>query len=99
MGLPPLKPDASLNHRLSHLLAELCTDAGFCLPESDAQRIANMNKLSADGFARHVLVAEGMDPNHEQEWMRFLAARFVEAFGSDAVTKAQFDTPPLGPGS
>ncbi len=91
MGMSPLKPDASLKQRLWHLLDGLCADAGFCIPPADAYRIANMNKHTAVGFAKKVLIAEGMVPENESRWMDYLSQSFIDAFGSDAVSKSDFD--------
>jgi hypothetical protein len=82
-NLPPLERD------LTRLLYDLCVDWGFCIPPVDAQRIARSKSVTARDFAHEVLRAEGMNPEYEVEWVRRIAARFVEHFGSGEVAEGQ----------
>lgn len=83
MGLRPLNQNSSLEDRLSHLLQELCTDWGFCIPSADAQRIASTKKLSADQFAYAVLTAEGFVAEYEKRDFEQIRQRFVDRFGQE----------------
>jgi len=83
MGFRPLKPGSSLEDRLSHLLYELCVDLGFCIPPTDAQRIASTKPLTADQFAYAVLTAEGFVAEYEKRWFEQIRQRFVDKFGQE----------------
>ena len=80
---------ASLERDLASLLEKLCVEWGFCLPATDARRIAGMKSVTSKEFAHEVLRAEGMDPEHEVQWVRRIVERFVGHFGSSEVEEGQ----------
>lgn len=80
---------AALEAQIRYLLAELCTDWGFCIPSVDANRIARSTHLEANEFAAEVLRAEGMTPENEVKWVRRIKQRFADKFG-DSVSVEDF---------
>jgi hypothetical protein len=83
MGIRRLKQGSPLEDRLSHLLDELCVDWGFCIPPTDARRIASTTPLTADQFAHAVLTAEGFVAEYEKRWFKQIRQRFVDRFGQE----------------
>lgn len=81
--LPPLE------RALALLLYDLCVEWGFCIPSAEADRIARRKSLTAQEFAHEVLRAEGLNPEYERQWVRKIAARFVEHFGTSEVSEGQ----------
>jgi hypothetical protein len=73
------KPD--LADDLGILLGDLCVEWGFCNRLMPEDLIAAGKILTADEFARAVLVAEGMDPNYSK-WLHPIRDKFIERYGS-----------------
>ena len=48
-----------------------------------------MKSVTSKEFAHEVLRAEGMDPEHEVQWVRRIVERFVGHFGSSEVEEGQ----------
>jgi hypothetical protein len=82
-NLPPLEKD------LTCLLYNLCVDWGFCLPPVEAQHIVRLKSVTSKGFAHEVLRAVGMNPEYEVQWVRRIAERFVQHFGSNEVAEEE----------
>ena len=82
--------EPSLKKELYVLLDWLCVEWGFCIPPKDADRIAASENLDAAEFATEVLRAEGLDPEYELHWFRKIKRRFVEHFGSEAVSAKDY---------
>lgn len=55
---------------VGYLLNDLCTECRFCIPPKDAEIIKEEKFLEADEFACKVLIAEGMNPEHEKRWRK-----------------------------
>lgn len=55
---------------VGHLLYELCTELGFCLPPEAQARLIEDPPDSVDAFTDAVIVAEGMDPAAVQKRIR-----------------------------
>ena len=89
MGLSLDKNLPKLERDLTYLLYDLCVDWGFCIPPVDAQRIARLKTVTSKDFAHEVLRAEGMNPEYEVQWVRRIAERFVQHFGSNEVAEEQ----------
>lgn len=47
---------------VAHLLYEACTKGGFCLPESEQQRLIDDPPHDVDAFTDAIVRAEGLDP-------------------------------------
>ena len=56
-----------------------CTTYGFCITEDARESIAAMPQMDAEGFARSVVEAEGLNPEYEKKWMRVLANIYSES--------------------
>ncbi len=78
----------ALLNDLDQFLAELCTEWGFCGRLAPADLLAEGERLNADEFAKAVLLAEGINPEHEKQWQRAIKRRFVERYG-DSITGEQ----------
>ncbi len=66
------------------LLDWLCVEWGFCLSPADVHRIATVECLKANDFAREVLLAEGMDPDYEVQWCQKIKRRFIDELGGSS---------------
>jgi hypothetical protein len=80
----------SLKTELGVLLDWLCVKWGFCIPPDDADRIASSEHLDARTFAAEVIKAEGLNPEYEISYARDIRRRFVEHFGSEAVSARDY---------
>jgi hypothetical protein len=47
---------------VQHLLYELCTDLGLCLPPEAQRALVAQPPENVDAFTEAVLIAEGLDP-------------------------------------
>ncbi|MDH3196385.1 MAG: hypothetical protein OEL78_08745 [Hyphomicrobiales bacterium] len=81
------KRKPALSDDLKILLDDLCTQWGFCNHLTAEDLISERQGLTAEAFARAVLRAEGMNPEHEIEWMRRIRAKFIERYGSSVSVK------------
>jgi hypothetical protein len=54
--------DAMAEVDVGHLLYELCTKLGHCLPEDEQRRMIASPPRDVDTFTDEVLRAEGLDP-------------------------------------
>jgi hypothetical protein len=61
------------------LLDRICDEQGLCMPPPDRARIAAMQPLGAEAFAEEVLLAEGFDPENEEETRQHLIQMFRDA--------------------
>jgi hypothetical protein len=90
MGFKPKENTPPMEKELMYLLYDLCVIWGFCIPQTDFERIAKLDKLNAKEFAQQVLTAEGMDSPEENEWQPKIAERFIERFGADQISADTF---------
>ncbi len=64
---------------IGHLLYELCTKLGYCLPPEDQARILAAPPGDVDSFTDEVLRVEGLDPTsvdrHQRRELRDLVSR------------------------
>jgi len=80
------QPVKASEQEIDRLLDWLCRHWGFCIPADERLKIARRRPLAARDFAIAVLRAEGfVEPEMEIKWMRQLAARFVEHFGTTTI--------------
>ena len=63
------------------MLGDLCVEWGFCNRLMPDDLIVTGKPLTADEFARAVLVAEGMNPDYS-EWFRPIRDKFIGRYGS-----------------
>jgi hypothetical protein len=66
-----------------HLLYELCTKLGFCLPPDDQARIVASPPPDIDSFTDEVMVIEGFDPALEKQLRRQVRALVARHFAYD----------------
>jgi hypothetical protein len=67
---------------LDLLLGDLCVRWGFCNGLTGHDLTKDERQLTAEDFARAVLVAEGFSrPELELEWLRSLKRLFIERYG------------------
>lgn len=78
---PSGKNKDSLEGDLQLLLAELCTQWGFCNRLSPQDLLDEQHTITASEFADALLSAEGMNPEHEPKWRRRIRALFTERYG------------------
>ena len=86
------KQEADLTKDLDSFLGDLCVGWGFCNSLTAEDLIAIGMPIEATEFAEQVLRAEGMNPEYEVKWVRRIRNRFIERYGSSAVTPADFST-------
>lgn len=67
---------------LELLIAELCTDWGFCNQLTPKDLLQSDQRVAASDFADAVLQAEGMNPEYEPNWRRRISRRFTDRYGS-----------------
>ena len=66
--------------RIDGLLAELCTDLGFCLPPEAQARLAETPPATVDAFTDAVFVEEGWDPVHADPQLRMQVRERVSRY-------------------
>ncbi|WP_338762861.1 hypothetical protein WAF17_18460 [Bernardetia sp. ABR2-2B] len=91
MGYKQSKDTPSMERELNYLLGDLCIKWGFCIPPDDWSEISKMEYYMAENFAKDVVEAEGMNPNEEHKWVRDIAKRFRERFGSNEIDIETFE--------
>ena len=82
---------SQLHQDISKLLHWLCVEWGFCISHSDSERIAKLQCIEADEFAREVLISEGMNPEFELDWFRRIKNRFIQNFGTNSVDVSNYN--------
>lgn len=75
------------------LLDDLCVKSGFCNYLSASDLLKQSGHIEADEFASTVLIAEGMNPDHEGDHFRGIRSSFTDKFGS----QLSVDINSLGP--
>ncbi len=81
------KRRASLSEDIDLLLADLCTEWGFCNALRGEELVSRIAVLTPEVFAFEVLTAEGMIPEYEPEWRRKMRAKFAERYGQAVSVK------------
>jgi hypothetical protein len=84
-------PPKNLAEDLDYFLRDLCVDWGFCNRLTGEQLLSQSTPVTADAFARAVLLAKGMNPDHEKAWLRKLKHAFADRFGNSATEKSFAD--------
>ena len=74
--------DFDKQKELSDLLNVLCLETGFCIPETDFNRISNMESVTAYEFVNEVFEAEGMNPQYYLHLARKVKRKFTDRFGN-----------------
>jgi hypothetical protein len=69
---------------VGHLLYELCSKLGHCLPEAEQRRLIASPPGNVDAFTDEVLRAEGLDPQLVSGDSRKQARALVDRYFSDA---------------
>jgi len=67
---------------LKFLLADLCTDWGFCNRLTAGELLRAGSTLTDVEFAHAVLQAEKMNPEYEPKWVKQIRERFTARFGT-----------------
>jgi hypothetical protein len=75
---------------LDLLLGDLCARWGFCNRLAGIDLLDSNGSVTADDFAEHVLLAEGMDPSLEIDWRRAMKRVFVARFSGPEVSVATY---------
>ena len=65
-------------NKIEPLLYKLCTEWGFCIPQSESEKIIKQENIDPEEFAIAVLEAEGMNPEYEPKWMKKIKNKFIE---------------------
>lgn len=78
---------STLETDLTAFLGVLCVEWGFCLPPADARRLANLDRVTAEEFAKQLLEAEGMNAD-SSPWFQRIAKRFSKLFGNEVVASS-----------
>jgi len=73
---------------LALLLGDICREWGFCNRLSARDLVTAGRSLGATEFARAVLQAEGMNPDHEANWVGRIEKRFVARYGSSVSSES-----------
>ena len=76
------KDMSSPEGRLNRLLLDLCHEQGFCSRLSAEQLLQAHPILTDELFAKAVIEAEGMTPDHEKAHLKSIRERFIERFGA-----------------
>ncbi|MDN5204605.1 hypothetical protein QQ008_24650 [Fulvivirgaceae bacterium BMA10] len=85
------KPDTPpMERELNYLLADLCIKWGFCIPSDSRRDISKAEYYHARDFAKDVVEAEGMNPEHETRWVRKISDKFKERFGGIEINSSTF---------
>ena len=90
MGLKLDKDTPPMEREITYLLFDLCVRWGFCIPPDRADEIAKRSSLSDMEFASSVLEADEMNPQYERTWVRRIAERFQERFGTREISSSTF---------
>lgn len=73
----------TMKSKIEILLDELCTKQGYCLPESEIQKIATKKHLYAEEFSKLVLIGEGMNPEIDLVQFRSIKKLFSDLYGNE----------------
>ena len=80
--------EQTADERLAWLLRDLCTRMGYSMAVRDPAKFKPLVALGAEVFADAVLVAEGLNPEHEKHLRRavreFVSERFAGWSSRDA---------------
>lgn len=90
MGIKLDKNTPPMERELEYLLYDLCVNWGFCIPFESAQQISKSSFWNALEFAKAVVLAEGLDPEYEKQWVNKISSKFRERFGSDEIAVTSF---------
>jgi len=80
-----------MERELSYLLADLCTKWGFCIPPSEGHKVRLTKSYNAQEFAKHIVSAEGMNPEYETKWVKLIANKFIQRFGVEEIDSSTFN--------
>lgn len=90
MGFKQDKNIPPMERELNYLLYDLCVIWGFCIPPDYGQKISQTESYNAKEFAKDVITAEGMNPEHETKWMKRISEKFKERFGDNEINESTF---------
>ncbi len=90
MGYKQRRDVPPMEREINYLLADLCVIWGFCIPPDDEIEISKADFLDAESFGRAIVSAEGMDPDTDTKWVKEIANKFKERFGTDEIDKSTF---------
>lgn len=76
------KRKATFSDDLDILLGDLCTEWGFCNQLSGSDLVQNGDEITAEAFARAVLIAEGMPADEGSTWLPHIRAKFIKRYGA-----------------
>jgi hypothetical protein len=83
------KRKETLEEGLNSLLGELCVLSGYCNDLNGSKLVQDFPVLTADDFARSVLVAEGMNPEIASDY-KMIRERFRLRYGA-SVSKLDYE--------
>lgn len=81
--MPKPRNPKTMSDALDLLFYDLCVKWGFCIPLAEERKIKHSRYLTAEYFARKILLAEDMNPEYEKKWLRKIKQLFVERFGEE----------------
>ena len=90
MGYKQKRDVPPMEREINYLLADLCVKWGFCIPPDEWSKISKGEYYHSENFAKDVVIAEGMDAEYENKWVRNISERFRERFGTDEIDKSTF---------
>lgn len=90
MGYKQKKDVPPMEREINYLLADLCVKWGFCIPPNDQIEISKAGYYNSENFAKDIVEAEGMNPEHESKWIKKISEKFKERFGTYEIDKSTF---------
>lgn len=77
------------------MMHEFCVGLGFCggIKDGDGSHVTQFvpeaGLVTAEEFARWLVIAEGLDPDQNQPWLDRLKTVFLRHMGAEAVDASQ----------
>lgn len=90
MGFKVNKNTPPMERELTYLLYDLCVNWGWCIPPDSQEKICKSKNYNAKSFAKDVVNAEGLDAEYELKYVRDIANRFIERFGTNQIEAETF---------
>ena len=84
------KDTPPMERELLYFLYDLSVMWGWCIPPDSSDRISKSESYTAKAFAKDVVKAEGLDADYEIKYVRNIANKFIERFGTSFIDSATF---------
>jgi hypothetical protein len=81
---------ASFEDDLELLLGDIGRNYGICLSDGIDDLLSKPLDIEATAFAKAVVKSEGLDPEVDIEYVRAIRNDFVQRYGSDRMTAAEY---------